>query len=69
MTKSQKKRILEISTQRVWHHQRQEMRRMFSACEENGYSVSGYVGNLEYALKVAKRAVAAIAILELSSEQ
>jgi hypothetical protein len=41
----------------------------FSACEENGYSVSGYVGNLEDALKAAKRAVAAIAILESSSEQ
>jgi hypothetical protein len=69
MTISQKKRILEISVQRVWRHHRGELRRIFVSCEDSGYSVDGYVGVLEDALKVARRAVAAIDILESSSEQ
>ena len=69
ITITQKKQLLEISTQRVWKHHRGELRRIFASCEESGYSVDGYVGILEDALKVAKRAVAAIAILESSSEQ
>jgi hypothetical protein len=59
MTITQKKQLLEISTQRVWKHHRGELRRIFASCEESGYSVDGYVGILEDALK----------ILESSSEQ
>jgi hypothetical protein len=43
MTITQKKQLLEISTQRVWKHHRGELRRIFASCEESGYSVDGYV--------------------------
>lgn len=66
MTITQTKQILEISAQRAPAYERNELRRLFVSCEESGYSVEGYPAILEKALKVAKRAVAAIEILKES---
>jgi hypothetical protein len=64
VTTTQQNQILEVSTLRAYKHQRQELRRLFYVCRESGYGVAVYVGFLERALIVAKRAVQAIEILE-----
>jgi len=64
LTDHQKDQILELALKDVWRHRRKYLRRIFLACEDDGYGIAGYHHVLEEAAKVAKRAADAIAILE-----
>jgi len=64
LTDTQQKAILEISVKRAWHRRRKFLRRIFLACQDDGYGISGYHHILEEAIAMSKRTAEAIAILE-----
>lgn len=58
------RRILELVVMQEWHGNRKSLRRIFVACEDNGYTVAGYKNQLEEALVLVNRAITAINAVE-----
>lgn len=64
MKTPQQRKVLNASVSTEWVSRRLELHQIFDLLSEQGYSVPGYVAALERALLHAKRATAAVQLID-----